>query len=55
MFDLYDLFYEKSEVWIPEERLYEVMYTTSVLVDEAEESEPEEQSVPDSQGGGENI
>ena len=29
--DAQELFYNKSEVWIPEERLYEVLYTTSVL------------------------
>ena len=29
--DARELFYNKSEVWIPDERLYEVLYTTSVL------------------------
>ena len=28
------IFYEKSEVWIAEERLYEVLYTTEVMKDE---------------------
>ena len=27
----HDIFYSKSEVWIPEERLYEVLYSTEVL------------------------
>jgi len=29
--DQHGLFYDKSEVWIAEERLYEVMYTMEVL------------------------
>ncbi len=29
--DQYGLFYDKSEVWIAEERLYEVIYTMEVL------------------------
>ena len=29
--DAQGLFYNKTEVWIPEERLYEVLYTTSIL------------------------
>ena len=29
--DKYGLYYEKSEVWIAEERLYEVIYTMEVL------------------------
>ena len=29
--DAQGLFYNKTEVWIPEERLYEVLYSTSVL------------------------
>ena len=28
------IFYDKSEVWIPDERLYEVLYTMEVLSDE---------------------
>ena len=31
VFDSHDLFYNKSEVWISEERLYEVLYTMAVL------------------------
>ena len=34
--DAQGFFYNKSEVWIPEERLYEVLYTTSVLKTEDE-------------------
>ena len=32
--DRYGIFYDKSEVWIAEERLYEVLYTMEVLNDE---------------------
>lgn len=32
--DGYGIYYEKSEVWIAEERLYEVLYTMEVLNDE---------------------
>lgn len=32
--DEYGIFYDKSEVWIAEERLYEVLYTMEVLNDE---------------------
>ena len=32
--DAHGFFYEKSEVWIAEERLYEVLYTMEVLKDE---------------------
>ena len=28
------IFYDKSEVWIADERLYEVLYTMEVLSDE---------------------
>lgn len=28
------IFYDKSEAWIPDERLYEVLYTMEVLSDE---------------------
>ena len=28
----HDIFYNKTEVWIPEEKLYEVVYTTEVLI-----------------------
>jgi hypothetical protein len=44
--DAQELFYNKSEVWIPEERLYEVLYTTSVLKteDETEDGGTENES-----------
>ena len=29
----HDFFYTKSETWIPEEKLYEVLYTMEVLID----------------------
>ena len=29
--DDHDIFYNKTEVWIPEERLYEVLYSTEVI------------------------
>ena len=29
--DAHELFYDKSEVWIPEEKLYEVLYSMEVL------------------------
>ncbi len=29
--DKHDIFYNKSEVWIPDEKLYEVLYTTEVF------------------------
>ncbi len=29
--DKHDIFYNKSEVWIPDENLYEVLYTTEVF------------------------
>ena len=29
--DRHDIFYNKTEVWIPEERLYEVLYSTEVI------------------------
>ena len=32
--DAHGFFYEKSEVWIADERLYEVLYTMEVLKDE---------------------
>ena len=32
--DRHGIFYEKSEVWIAEERLYEVMYSMEVIRDE---------------------
>ena len=32
--DRYGIFYDKSEVWIAEERLYEVLYTMEVLSNE---------------------
>ena len=30
--DKHEIFYNKSEVWIPEEKLYEVIYTTELLM-----------------------
>ena len=44
--DARELFYNKSEVWIPDERLYEVLYTTSVLKteDETEDGGTENES-----------
>lgn len=35
--DAAGLFYDKSEVWIPEERLYEVLYSTDIAWTEGEE------------------
>ena len=32
--DSHDLFYEKSETWIPEEKLYEVLYEMEVIQNE---------------------
>ena len=32
--DSHDLFYDKSEVWIPDEKLYEVLYTTEIIYEE---------------------
>jgi len=29
--DMHDYFYNKTEVWIPEEKLYEVLYSFSVI------------------------
>ena len=29
--DDYEIYYDKSEVWIPEEKLYEVLYSTEVI------------------------
>ena len=34
VFDQHCLFYDKSEVWIPEEKLYEVLYEMEVTQDE---------------------
>ena len=34
VFDRHGLFYDKSEVWIAEERLYEVLYEMEVTQDE---------------------
>ena len=34
VFDQHGLFYDKSEVWIPEEKLYEVLYEMEVTQDE---------------------
>ena len=35
--DEHEIFYNKSEVWIADERLYEVLYSTEVLINEYEE------------------
>ncbi len=32
--DSHDLFYDKSEVWIPDEKLYELLYTTEIIYEE---------------------
>ena len=32
IFDSHEIFYEKTEVWIPEEKLYEVLYVTEILL-----------------------
>ena len=32
--DEHEIFYNKSEVWIADERLYEVLYSTEVLINE---------------------
>ncbi len=32
--DSYGFVYDKTEIWIPEERLYEVLYTMEVITDE---------------------
>ena len=34
--DSHEIVYDKSEVWIPEEKLYEVLYSTEVLKSEQE-------------------
>lgn len=34
--DAHGIVYGKSEVWIPEEKLYEVLYSTEMLKDEQE-------------------
>ena len=31
MLDRYEIYYDNSEVWIPEEKLYEVLYSTEVI------------------------
>ena len=36
VFDRHGLFYDKSEVWIAEERLYEVLYEMEVIQNEQE-------------------
>ena len=35
--DSHGMYYDKSEVWIAEERLYEVLYTMEVLSDEQQD------------------
>lgn len=29
--DRHEIFYDKTEVWIPEEKLYEVLYSTEII------------------------
>ena len=38
IFDDHELFYEKTEVWLPEEKLYEVLYVTEIVLTTAGES-----------------
>ena len=38
IFDNHELFYEKTEVWLPEEKLYEVLYVTEIVLTTAGES-----------------
>ena len=38
IFDSHELFYEKTEVWLPEEKLYEVLYATEIVLTTAGES-----------------
>ena len=33
IFDNHDIYYDKSEVWIPEEKLYEILYSFEVDMD----------------------
>ena len=33
IFDNHDIFYDKSETWIPEEKLYEILYSFEVDMD----------------------
>ena len=32
--DRHEIYYDKSEVWIPEEKLYEVLYSTEVMYEQ---------------------
>lgn len=32
--DRHEIYYDKSEVWIPEEKLYEVLYSTEVIYEQ---------------------
>ena len=42
--DRHDIFYDKSEVWISEERLYEVLYTFEVSISDSDGSETEDEN-----------
>ena len=35
--DRYEIYYDKSEVWIPEEKLYEVLYSTEVIYEQEQD------------------
>jgi hypothetical protein len=35
--DRHGIFYDKSEVWIPEEKLYEVLYSTEVIYEQEQD------------------
>ena len=37
VFDRHGLYYDKSEVWIPEEKLYEVLYSTEVIYEQEQD------------------
>jgi hypothetical protein len=44
--DSYDFFYNKSEVWIEEEKLYEVLYTMEVIWTDQIETDQTNQAAP---------
>ena len=35
--DRHEIYYDKSEVWIPEEKLYEVLYSTEVIYEQEQD------------------
>ncbi len=35
--DGHEIYYDKSEVWIPEEKLYEVLYSTEVIYEQEQD------------------